>query len=169
MIFPSSKSSDLPRRSNLPLAVVLVSCLLIGAIGCSKDYETVPVSGRVTLDGNPLANVGITFVPLAEDKQDPNIGPGSLGKTDADGHFTLQTVEGDKGAVPTEHIVRMSAPVSQGGSGTGDELAAPARTEKKSELPRSAQDGTLRFAVPPEGTDQADFELTSDPASRSRR
>ena len=87
----------------------LASALLMTALlaGCSKDYETVPVSGRVTLDGQPLANVGLTFVPLAENKEKVNIGPGSLGKTDEEGRFTLRTVQGDKGAVPTDHIVRM--------------------------------------------------------------
>jgi hypothetical protein len=134
--------------------------------GCGKDYETVPVSGRVTLDGAPLADVGITFVPLAENKQNPNIGPGSLGKTDAEGRFTLRTTEGDKGAVPTEHIVRMSMAVSAGMPEGGDDLATTARSGK-SPLPRNAQDGTLRFTVSPEGTDQAEFDLKSGPAKQS--
>jgi hypothetical protein len=98
-------------RGGLALLLILPSLVA----GCGKDYETVPVSGRVTLDGAPLADVGITFVPLAENKQTPNIGPGSLGKTDEEGRFTLRTTEGDKGAVPTEHIVRMSMAVLAGG------------------------------------------------------
>lgn len=150
----------------VPVASALLLVVLLS--GCSKDYETVPVSGRVTLDGQPVANVGLTFVPLAENKEKVNIGPGSLGKTDEEGRFTLRTVQGDKGAVPTDHIVRMELAVSGGGAGSGDELAAPDRTPTKLRLPRSAQDGSLHYQVPPEGTDQADFDLTSDPKKRSR-
>ncbi len=147
------------------LGALLLVCLLAG---CSKDYETAPVSGQVTLDGKPLANVGLTFVPLAKDKQSPNVGPGSLGKTDEEGRFTLQTVEGDKGAVPTEHVVRMELASSASGSDGGDPLANPDRSPNKVELPKSAKDGTLHFTVPAEGTDEADFALTSDSKKRSR-
>ncbi len=159
---PYHRRERFSRPGWIPLLLGVTTLLA----GCSKDYETAPVSGQVTLDGTPLANVGITFVPLAEDKQNPNIGPGSLAKTDEEGRFTLRTKEGGKGAVPTEHIVRMSLPVPKGGS--GDDLAAPARTSSNLVLPRNAQDGTLHYTVPPEGTDQADFALTSDPKKRSR-
>jgi hypothetical protein len=63
----------------------------------------------------PMHLVGVAFVPLATDKKNPNVGPGSLGKTDAEGRFTLQTVNGESGAVPTEHVVRMAMALAPGG------------------------------------------------------
>jgi hypothetical protein len=135
--------------------------------GCSgKDYRTVPVSGRVTLDGKPLADAGLIFVPLAKDRDNPNVGPGSLGRTDAGGRFTLQTVYGETGAVPAEHVVRISLASKQDAEESPDDLtpegnieAAPA--PRRLELPPSAVDGSLHFEVPPEGTDQANFDLAS--------
>ena len=166
---PGQLSFPCLRQHGLLAHVAGTMLLLCLMAGCGKQaYETVPVSGRVTLDGKPLANVGITFVPLAVDKEKPNVGPGSLGKTDAEGNFRLHTTAGDDGAVPTEHIVRMSLAEPKSKGGSQDELAAPARKATRSTLPRKAEDGTLRCKVPPEGTDQANFELVSDPVKRRR-
>jgi hypothetical protein len=148
-----------------PLRCVLLLLPLLAGCG-GKDYTAVPVSGRVTLDGTPLQDVGIVFVPLATGRDDPNIGPGSLGRTDADGRFTLRTVRGDKGAVPTEHVVRMAFATAQsdldgpeGFAPVGSNVPGPA--PQRSGLPRQALDGSLHFEVPPQGTDQANFDFVS--------
>jgi hypothetical protein len=135
--------------------------------GCGgKGYDTVPVSGRVTLDGEPLADVGIMFVPLAKDRDNPNIGPGSLGRTGVDGRFVLQTVHGENGAVPTEHVVRLSIASGQEEMEGSDEatpegIIGVTPAVRRSPLPPYACDGSLRFEVPPRGTDRADFDLVS--------
>ncbi len=149
--------------ARLAAVAFVLAPLLTGCGG--KDYRTAPVSGRVTLDGRPLADVGITFVPLAKDRKDPRVGPGSLGRTDAEGRFSLKTVEGDRGAVPAEHVVRMSMAEAPRGQAGGDGLALP-QAAARTPLPRAARDGTLRFTVPPEGTDEADFELVSGQGAR---
>jgi hypothetical protein len=143
---------------------IVLLCLFAGCSG--EGYETVPVSGRVTLDGQPLADVGLIFVPLAKDRDNPNVGPGSLGRTDADGRFTLQTINGEKGAVPVEHVVRMSPASNQGVVSSPDDFTPEGNIEAKPaarqlELPPEAADGSLRFKVPRQGTDQADFDLVS--------
>lgn len=153
-----------PRGLKRSDSLVVLLCLLPGC--GDKGYETVPVSGCVTLDGKPLADVGLTFVPLAKDTKGPDVGPGSIGKTDANGRFVLQTVRGEKGAVPTEHVVRMEMSSDQGDMGTpegfGPEGAnVPRPTARTSLLPRNALDGSLHFEVPPQGTDQANFDLVS--------
>jgi hypothetical protein len=148
--------------------VLITLCALVG---CSdRRYETVPVSGRVTLDGEPLADVGLLFVPLARKTDEPNVGPGSLGRTDATGRYHLQTARGETGAVPTEHVVRLSlaeepraAVASNDFTPEGDIRRRDGR--RKRTLPACAGDGTLRFNVPPDGTDQADFDLVSDSCS----
>jgi hypothetical protein len=106
------------------------------------------------------------FVPLAKDRDSPNVGPGSLGRTDADGRFTLQTVNGETGAVPAEHVVRMSMASSQGGAESADDFTPEGNIEarpaaRRLELPPNAVDGSLRFEVPAQGTDEANFDLVS--------
>src|SRR5688572_27330692 len=49
------------RSSQLPL---LLAPFLILASGCGSEYEFVPISGIVTVDGKPLANVSVTFTPI---------------------------------------------------------------------------------------------------------
>ena len=119
------------------------------------------------LDGRPLPNVGLMFVPLAEDGSDPNVGPGSLGRTDDEGRFVLETVRGEKGAVPTTHVVRISlatesdTPESEEDFTPEGNLAAGSQRRRVT-LPASAGDGSLRFVVPPEGTDEAVIALESE-------
>jgi hypothetical protein len=131
----------------------LAFCLLLCGCGGGESYELVTVSGRVTLDGEPLANVRVGFQP-ASGKADP--GPGSAGVTEADGRYTLRVVSASnkKGAVPGKHIVRMSVVSEQ-------DSADDADTSMSSSLPPGAGNGSLSFEVPVDGTDGADFELTS--------
>jgi hypothetical protein len=121
--------------------------------GCSgQNYKIAPVSGRVTLDGRPLANAHVSFQPMAAGTPPP--GPGSFGVTDAEGRFRLQVIEPRcGGAVVGQHVVRIM--LRQQDTATDD--AAPRRDAS---LPSQADDGSLRFQVPHSGTDKADFNLT---------
>jgi len=140
-----------PARAALPL----LACLLLPGCG-APDYEVVPVSGRVTLDGDALEDVEVTFQPMAVKAANPNPGPGSYGLTDADGRYSLKTVEpAQDGAVVAEHVVYLSIKYADGGS--GDEIIF-----RETVLPRCCRDGTMKYEVVPGGTDHADFALTSD-------
>lgn len=148
-------------------AFSIAGLFIVAGTGCGgDDYQVVPVSGRVMLDGKPLADVGLSFVPLARDRRNPNVGPGSLGKTDAEGRFQLQTIRGEDGAVPAEHIVRMmlasKAATEAKQEDTGPEdTSRPTQPSPRVRLPRNASDGSIHFIVPLEGTDQAHFDLVS--------
>ena len=142
----------------------IVACYSLGATlccplvcGCGGDkYDVVPVSGRVTLDGRPVSGARISFQPVASGTGVLNAGPGSYGKTDAKGHFTLRTVQTDKrGAVTGKHVVLMTTIVAQ------DNATDDAPMPVKKILPRKCFDGSMQFDVPEGGTDRADFELTS--------
>jgi hypothetical protein len=157
-------ASPLRLRVHPILPAMMLLCLMSGC--GSKDYELVPVSGHVSLDGKPVPNVGVMFVPLAKSTDNPNVGPGSLGRTDAQGHFKLETALGDQGAVPAEHVVRLSIAENPGGEADGEDVTPEGNTQRRPKrsavnLPANARDGSLRFTVPPEGTDQADFNLQS--------
>ncbi|MDG1875294.1 MAG: hypothetical protein P8J27_15375 [Mariniblastus sp.] len=86
-----------------------IPCLLAALVicGCGPSSGTIsPVSGKLTLDGEPMAGVEIIFSPkMVEGNANP--GPYSVGTTDAAGDFTLKTRYGDEGAVVGSHIVTM--------------------------------------------------------------
>src|SRR6516165_11429599 len=87
-------------------------CLVLVAAlsGCwsAKPYETAAVSGRVTLNGKPLAGARVTFQPQHDPRQGPLSGPESHGMTDSEGNYTLTTVFQDKGAAVGRHRVMIS-------------------------------------------------------------
>ena len=139
---------------------LLAVCVL--AVGCSGDgFKLAPVSGRVTKNGRPLANVRITLQPEGE-----NPGPGSAGTTDADGRYTLavssQQYTG-AGAVVGRHQVRIGSILpGEGDRPTDPSVGSPdgePLAGKELIPPQYNQDSTLTFDVPPGGTDQADFDL----------
>ena len=71
---------------------LLVGLLIGGAsAGCNRQpYHLVHVSGRIRLDGAPLANAKIGFEPLkVETTGGAIVGPGSYGTTDASGNFAF--------------------------------------------------------------------------------
>ncbi len=74
----------------------LAACL----VGCGNGQSVVEVTGTVTLDGKPLELVQVEFWPTN--------GPRSVGKTNAEGKFTLELDDGSKsGAVPGKHKVAL--------------------------------------------------------------
>src|SRR5207245_7871287 len=92
--------------------VSLVLALLLAGCGGGRSYETVPVSGRVTLDGKPLANAMVTFAPMAgagtKDAQ-----PSSVDTTDENGHYSL--VLNDEGHQPGAVVGKHKVIIMLGG------------------------------------------------------
>jgi hypothetical protein len=111
---------------SLPGARSLAGLALLVAAGCGGDAGLVDVSGRVTLDGQPLAGAVVEFRPAD--------GRPSAGTTDADGRYALRYTATDAGAVPGEHVVVITTTADTGGdTRTGGERV-PARYNTKSEL-----------------------------------
>ncbi|MEK6247545.1 MAG: carboxypeptidase-like regulatory domain-containing protein [Planctomycetales bacterium] len=74
-----------------------------GCWGGGGDHDpTIPVSGTVTLDGMPLADATVSFIP--ENGRPAN------GTTDADGRFELTTYEKGDGVAISKHKVTVSKP-----------------------------------------------------------
>lgn len=92
--------------SQAPWLLVLVHCMLLGCGGPSIKFpDTVPVTGKVTLDGQPLPNATVVFTPSSP--KDAS----ALGYTDASGNYELETgygAERHKGAPPGEYKVHIS-------------------------------------------------------------
>jgi hypothetical protein len=130
--------------------------LSFGLSGCGGNaFPIAPVSGKITLDGKPLAGARIGFEPQPIGNSLES-GPGSYAKTDEQGRYTLKALNGQEGAVVTTHDIWIRTFVAK--ADRGDLTIAAA----KERVPARYNDSsTLTFTVPEEGTDAADFALTS--------
>jgi hypothetical protein len=138
---------------------LLVGLALVLAAGCAKGPKYAPVSGKVTLNGKPLAGATVNFQPIAPEGG-VNAAPGSSGKTNEAGEYTLSVATGERGAWVGKHRVLVSALSTQ----AGDSDARPPRGgwPQADKVPKKYNaDTQLTFDVPAGGTDKADFALTS--------
>jgi len=128
--------------------------LTLGLSGCgsSDGYDLVPVSGTVTLDGQPLAGATISFQPAGGTA----IGPSSGAVTDSSGKYELKTSEAESrpGAVVGSHQVQVT-----GLQDTRDASDDTVKPMAKDPVPPRYRDPGLTFEVPAGGTDSANFEL----------
>src|SRR5262245_52624927 len=115
--------------------------VLLGlAAGCGGGSPFAPVSGRVTLKGQPLAGARVAFQPADTGKLE--LAPGSVGTTDEDGRYTLKVVStaGRSGALVGRHHVVISksnlpaGPSKEETSGPGAKELVPAKYNAKSDL-----------------------------------
>jgi hypothetical protein len=138
------------------LAVVLA----VAGCGDSK-FSYAPVAGQVLLDGKPVPNARVVFMPRTT-REDGEAGPYSNGTTDDEGRFTLATVESDSksGAVVGPHRVIVSTRQAHVEPNDPDiEIIDSPET-----IPRPYNHyrlTPLTFEVPPKGTTSADFKLDS--------
>ena len=125
-------------------------------LGCgSAPYQIAQVSGRVTLDGDPLAGCQIRFQPVSGSNSNINPGPGAFAVTDGDGRFALRTINPQRpGAVVGKHRVWLTTVTEADASTESGVFTA----EK---VPPRYRMGRVDFEVPVDGTDQANFDLTS--------
>ena len=138
-------------------ALVLGVCCLSLICGCGGDaHPLAPVWGRITLDGEALADASVGFEPVRVGDA-VSAGPGAYGSTDAEGRFRLETPDRRAGATVGKNRVWVrTLRASRGRDGEAMLTAQeriPARYNSKTEL---------TFDVPAEGTEAADFALVSD-------
>jgi hypothetical protein len=122
---------------------LIVSCsmilgLLLGTSGCgSKWPKTVPVSGKVTLDENPVEGAAVCLIPDSG-------GRFGYGTTDANGDFTVSTFEANDGATLGSHKIVI----------TKADVIAPNRVaatiEEQDELTRAGVEGWIFKSLIPE-------------------
>jgi hypothetical protein len=124
----------------------LLACVSAGCGGSGlAEPELASVTGVVTVDGAPGANLMITFEPQPKDPKDlKNVGAGSTAQTDEEGTFELN-YKGQKGAVVGKHLVRIAA-IAGGGPAGGEAAVAssleiPPRYNAQSDLYREVQKG----------------------------
>ncbi len=124
----------------------LAVCTLLSFAGCAGgESDGTPelglVTGTVTMDGAPLANVTVTF--------NSSDGQASFGTTDAEGKYEL-TYRGDaKGAKIGDHKVVIETP-----------LEAPPEPGYKDPIPAKYNSKTTLTAIVKAGENTIDFDLT---------
>ncbi len=135
------------------------SAIFVAAIGCEGPGKVAPVSGVVTLNGKPAADIAVNFQPIATDTNNAP-GPSAFGVTGPDGRYTAKLITGEgTGATVGKNRVRFSGYVPPDPDPNYD---GPAKTKPKVNVPsRYSSDSAIEFDVPPKGTSSADFQLTS--------
>jgi len=129
--------------------------------GCSEKYpnlpEQYPVAGRITLDGKPLPDAGIMFLPRGDTR-----GTGAFGMSDKEGKYTLKTDHGGPGAPEGEYAVTISRVVNRDGTPYVPKPDVAEAGERET-LPAFYHDSmkTVLSAKVPKGGDTVNFDLTS--------
>jgi len=149
------------------LALTLCSVALIATSGCDSGPPTGDVSGTVTMDGQPVTNAIVTFVPQ-------HGGQNAIGKTDGSGKYELYR-RGDRGALLGPHSVVIAtvqepAAPTQEISSDSEEYLKQATSSNLSDYNRAIvhepiparynKQSTLTAEVN-KGQNTFDFELTS--------
>lgn len=91
-------------------AVLGAAVLVAGLTGCGGSGDRAPVTGKVTLDGQPVTGGTITFVPAVPSTEKKSAKP-ATGEVQPDGTFVLGTEGKDDGAAIAQHQVTYSPPV----------------------------------------------------------
>jgi len=130
----------MPNAVRFAVLVAVLCC-----IGCHKsEVELGGVEGKVTLDGQPLPDATVRFIPQGTGK-----GRAAFGKTDAEGHYKLLYSAGANGAVVGN--VRVEITTADPDSPKSKEKV-PARYNANSELVSEVKSGSNK---------NLDFDLTS--------
>jgi hypothetical protein len=129
--------------------------MFLGGCGGGESFELAAVSGTVTMDGKPLAGVTVSYQPIAQGGKDP--GAGSFGKTNEQGEFTLELINtGKAGAAVGKHRVSLTTPAPEdGGDSDVNDFVDPIPARYSSRT-------TLTAEVTADGTEKAEFKLTSE-------
>lgn len=128
--------------------LVTLFLFVFGAIGCGGASDRPPlgqVTGTVTVNGEPLAGVLVSFKP--------EVGRAAVGMSDANGFYRLQYVYGVNGAKVGQNTVSFSWPT--GASGT---VPIPDNYGAKSTLQEEVSSGSNKF----------DFDLEIDPTTAAK-
>jgi hypothetical protein len=132
----------------------LAACCLLAGCGPSRP-ATVPVSGRVTWQGKPVAAARITFYPAQ--------GRPAGGVTDSDGVYHLRTFDPNDGAALGRHCVTIEAKRTI--------HARPAPKSMEEEMrgsPADAPEPTVEWLVPEKYSQQSTSPLTAEVTGDSK-
>lgn len=123
---------------------LLVALGLSVAGGCGENSDLGTVAGIVTLDGQPLANAMVEFVPVDGGEQRSSYD----GTTDASGHYELYFTASKKGATPGAYTVRIWPPEPEDEPAASPAPKFPPQYGKRSELTATVEAGNNAIDFP---------------------
>ena len=150
----SEHAAGTRRRKLVACHLTIILAVAAAVVGCGSKPEVVPVSGKVTYNGQPIPYGNVGFQPVQGQPSGAAIQP--------DGSFKLSTFAEFDGAKPGSYKVKVTCNSSQSPSErakprVGEFLpGVPLIPEKYTFLDQSG----LTAEVPSEGTDSILLELT---------
>jgi len=113
--------------------LVAMALFSLAVAGCGSGLDLAPVTGRVTMNGQPVTQGEITFLP--------ENGPPAIGSIAPDGTYRLATLQEDGALVGRHKVTIMSTKVS-GGS------MAPATFEQELEWAKKGVQSSGKVLIP---------------------
>ena len=143
-----NEQSSLARNALLFAMTTVTALCLIGCGGSEVETTTVagvvPVRGRITVDGEPLAQATVWFFPVAGGVAQ---GEGAIGTTDSAGAYELQAINGvaqPRGAAAGKYRVLVSRLTKPDGSVyVPDPLHPPSASSVVESMPAKYSDHAL--------------------------
>lgn len=134
-----------------PCFTVIVAIVLVGCSGGGDTPELANVSGKVTLDGDPLPNATLTFTPLGKKGGRP-----SVAVTDDGGNYELKYSAAHAGATPGKYRVQITTATTktdESGNDVDVPETLPAKYNANSELEKDVEPGsnTINFELDSKG------------------
>lgn len=126
-------------------------CLFVLLCGCGSgryDFETVPIEGTVTLNGEPLPHALVIF--------QPDEGRLASGYTNEEGNYSLVYLEGKQGVLPGKHKVMITTELKPDPDSNDPEIRAGRPELVPIEYHRQSR---LEVEVSPGDQSPIDFEL----------
>ena len=160
---PPFETLNVKTRPLFRMLFALWLAIPLAAAGCSEGRDSATVTGLITLDGRPVADIGVTFEPKGKGARQ-----GSFGITDSDGRYTLRFADNElDGALIGVHRIVFSdvSAASAVDDSEDDDLDYDVEPAIESRIPRRYTSDRyksegMEFEVKPEDN-QADFELLS--------
>lgn len=137
----------------------VITALSLGAIGCGppeSDSDLVPVTGTVTLDGEPLAGATVSY-----DVARGTAGQGGTGTTDAEGKYKISHFRAGEGINPGEYTVSISKLVLSDGSPIPPDAESIFNLDTKDLVPPKYNVATTLTTTVMPNSEPIDFELKS--------
>ena len=134
---------------------------LLAAAGCGDSEKStvplIPAYGKVTLDGKPLAEADLEFIPTSAAQ-----GQGGFARTDDEGLYTAGTRHGESGlAAGAYKVVISKTPHGPGAATSSSDKPLPAALKDELLSPTYADRSAtiLTATVPASGEATNDFHL----------
>ncbi|QDU35839.1 hypothetical protein Mal4_01210 [Maioricimonas rarisocia] len=144
---------------------MLLSLAAVGCSGSSGDQwtegrpETVPVTGVVTLNGEPLEGATVAFEPQGGEHA-------AYGRTDEEGRFVLTTFEDGDGAVAGGYVVSVRKSEVVTTPNPQDPNGPPLKSEQIDYVPEKytrSRTSELEALVSADGENEFTFTLEGQP------